>query len=273
MKDFKRERAYQLAKELALSKPASDRSFNVHKFGKNPTVTTEAVICISDKPFPACDMLLTTAAIVRVNSPNIADDTAGIGAREITIAGLDENYNYQEEAIATNGGGVSANSTGLYTRIFRSWVSAGGSYIANNVGDITVERSSDSLELLTIAAGSGQSQEGWFSVGANQYGFLKFVALTIDGNKEVNFSIYKKEAINTVTAPFKPARKIIEWDGLTGGSIEHFNPETHVLINPYTDIICTATAGVSATVTIDFEMVVLSLEEYNHVRALLDGNI
>lgn len=107
--------------------------------------------------------LPTSAAVAAVvstsqNDGNVAGDDSG--ALEVTIEGLDSNWDSVTDTVTTNGT-TPANSTQTFLRINRMYVSSAGSNEAN-AGTITASVSGN--DQITIPANHGQSEIASFSV-------------------------------------------------------------------------------------------------------------
>ena len=91
---------------------------SVHKFGENPAVgTTEEDIWFGGGLYN----WLQSAATVRIAAGgNAADDSAGAGAREIQVEGLDSNWDEATELITTNGASASTATSTSFIRVNRA---------------------------------------------------------------------------------------------------------------------------------------------------------
>jgi hypothetical protein len=99
----------------------------------------------------------TAATVMKISSSNAADAAAGTGARTISIAGLDANYNEISETVTLNGQ-TEVNTVNSYLRITRMFVVTAGS------GETAAG---------TIYAGTGTVTSG---VPATVYGMIAFGA-------------------------------------------------------------------------------------------------
>ena len=140
---------------------SGDGSFKVQKFGTNldiDTGTTPEDIWDGGGvyPFP------TAAAATTVVSANAADTAAGTGAQQVTVEGLDSDYLFTTETIATNGGTVALSNQ--YNRIFRAYIGNVGSG-GVNAGNITVQHGGTVLAQIT--AGKGQTLMAIYTIPAD----------------------------------------------------------------------------------------------------------
>lgn len=138
----------------------SNHSFN-HKFGAVPTMSTNTTGTVWDVndtiyPWSAWD----TAGTVSVSTVNALDN-----AKQVTIQGLNADYNFQEETIVVSSSGATA-STKSFKRLNRAFMLDG----STNVGDITVTKGGTTV--LKITAAKGQTLMAVYTVPANKTGYL-----------------------------------------------------------------------------------------------------
>jgi len=188
----------------------------VRKFGRNGAVgaTTED-IWASGGPYTG---FLQTALAVRVKAGgNAADTAAGAGAQEITISGLDENFEPASETVATLGALVSLPTTTTFIRVNRAFVSEAGTYGVNNTGIVTLETTGAAIVAL-ISAGVGQTQMAIYTIPSGQTGYLaRFDVINeATSTKSVNVQLWRRERADDVTTPFGPKRLVQAHDTLVG---------------------------------------------------------
>ena len=124
----------------------------LHKFGRNDGVPNGSWEFINLLGFTAWP--LSAATTVRVKLGNANDTADGTGAREITVKGIDSNFNEITEAIATAGTSASSNTSASFWRIHRAWVSACGTYGAANTAAVVIENGAGGTDLIQIATES-----------------------------------------------------------------------------------------------------------------------
>ena len=112
----------------------------------------------------------TTASVVEVLSDDADDLDADTGAQEVTVYGLDANYNEVNEAVTMNGATPVA-TTQTFLRILKAVVTAAGSS-GTNEGTITVRDDSDTPTLCTIPPGAGRSSMAMWTVPAGRTAFI-----------------------------------------------------------------------------------------------------
>lgn len=133
----------------------------IHKFGAVPSVstaTTGTVWDVNDTIYPwsAWD----TAGTITVDRAN-----AGDANKQVTVVGLDSDYNALQETITlTNATGNA--STNSFKRVFRAFVFDG----TTNIGLITIKKGATTVAAIT--AGKGQTLMAVYTVPAGYTGFL-----------------------------------------------------------------------------------------------------
>lgn len=137
-------------------------SFN-HKFGAVPSMSSGATGSIWDVndtlyPWDA----LGSGSVVNVERNNVADN--GI---DVTIQGLDDNYNFAEETITITA--ADQVGTQLFTRVNRAFISGA----ATNAANIDIEAgSAGGTTVARITAGFGQTLMAVYTIPAGKTGYL-----------------------------------------------------------------------------------------------------
>lgn len=226
-----------------------------HKFGRNdavPNATFEFINLLQFTAWP-----LSAATTVRVKAGNAADDTAGNGAREITIEGIDDSFNEITEAVATAGESASANTTASFWRVHRAWVSAAGTYGAANTAAVVIENSAGGTDLIQINIEEGQSQFGGWTVPTGKTAYLLSALIHVDASKAADVAMYTRENIDDTTAPLSSKRVMIYLDGIAGS--QQFQPHSPMDGIPgKTDIWWEAEgSGAQTEVAVDFELLIV----------------
>jgi len=154
----------------ALANGNYENAFTINKFGANPVAAT------GDDLWDNGTALLygTTAEAIEVISDDVNDivGTAGTGATEITVQGLDANYDRQTvSGIALNGTTAVAISS-TWIRVFRAWVTAAGSSGANE-GTLTIRVASAGATRALISPLKNQSLMAAYTIPKDYTGFLQ----------------------------------------------------------------------------------------------------
>ena len=140
---------------------------SLFKYGNNPDVngTLETVWSHS-----TLYVYPTTAIHMKVSSTSANDAAAGSGARTIVVSGLDADYNEINE-IVTLDGQTPVLTTGLFIRVFRSYVlTAGSSNSAEGtiyIGDGVVTAGVPATVYAEISLGENQTLMALWTVPAN----------------------------------------------------------------------------------------------------------
>ena len=150
--------------------------------------------------------------------------------------------------------------------MYRAYVSSVGTYGGNNTGNIVVEHSS-STDIIDILAGEGQSQHGSYSIPLGKTGYLMSMSLEADSNKAADFRVFTRENFNVVTAPMKPKRLQLYFDGILGQEV--LNPGSPMIVLPaLTDIWVEARGGGAGTeVSVDFEILLVD-DDPGHIQTM-----
>jgi len=234
----------------------------IHKFGRNDSVGTSFVPVTMSGTYPT--PLFSNATALRVKAGGNANDTAaGSGAREITLQGLDDSGVYQSVTLATAGASASSYTTVTFSRLFRYFVSASGTYASatagSHAGTITIEDSSANVWGL-IDAGSGfpmaQSEVACYTVPAGKTAFVQETVRFTDSSKPTGIIFFRRDDADDETN-YGVMRKVESTDAQLGQFAEtHVNP-----LGPFrefTDIGFMAKVGTgSASVAVNFEIILI----------------
>ncbi len=187
----------------------------MHKFGRNDAVPNGSWAVVSQLNGSA--PFLTGATAVRVKAGgNAADDAAGAGGRALTVLGIDTALAEISEAIITAGAAASSPTTAAFWRIYRTTLTAVGTYGVNNTGDIVIENAAGGTDIIAMAAGEGRSQHASYSTATGKTGYLLSANVTVDSGKKVNIRLFTRDNFNDVAVPFAPKCLRRYWDGISG---------------------------------------------------------
>jgi len=132
----------------------------------------------------------TSAQSLAAVSSSVNDtNTAGTGARTLTINGLDSSYDAQTESVSLNGT-TEVNLSNTYIFIDEIILLTTGS-IETNDGDVDILIQSAGAELHRMAAGYGQQQGALYQIPNAKTGYLVdwSVSLTNGTAAEVEFQL------------------------------------------------------------------------------------
>lgn len=241
----------------------------VNKFGRSTNIANGIWSIVS--LVGTSGIFVTSPVSVRIKTGGNAADTAdGAGARSITVVGLSSSLTELTEEITTSGAGVSLPTTTSFWRVYRAYIAddSVGSYGIGNVGDIVIEDSGGSADIIKIAADEGQSQCGVYTIPSGKTGYLLTVFLTTDAVKAADFRLFVRENLTNVTVPVSPRRLKLYWDGILS-HIDAYTPRGPGLKLPeLTDIwIEAAGGGASTEVSVDFEILLVD-NPVSHIKRI-----
>lgn len=160
----------------------------VNKFGRNADIDigTEDIWGVGGTwAAPA------TASVVNFVSSDAADDSAGTGARTISVTGLDSSYDEITETVIMDGTTPVATANG-YWIIHRIIVLTAGSG-GTNAGTITgTSAAAGTPVLISVAIGQGQSQFGIYQVPRNKTLLILDIGASSTTTGTVNISVFAK---------------------------------------------------------------------------------
>jgi len=221
-----------------------------HRFGRNPDVgAVEEDIWSPGGTYP----WPTTAETLRVRAGgNPADTAAGAGARSVVIRYLDENWDVQEETLATAGAAASAPTVGTARRVLRVYAGTAGTYTGANTGNIDIENTTSAQLLARIQTGRGQSQLSQYTVPANFTAYLTRIDFHAATGKPSDIRMWQRQNAQIVAAPFQAKRLVYEADG-EGELLEDLKEYTQ--FPEMTDLWCSAsTTGGGGVVSVTYDL-------------------
>jgi hypothetical protein len=177
--------------DLAVAKGGIAKHSLVNKFGSNPSIKStafETIWTYGDLyPWP------TSAQQVNVSSTSTNDtNTAGTGARTVTIQGLNGSYVETEETINMNGT-TNVLSTNSYLRIHRAFTVTAGS-LGYNDGDITCTQSASPTDVICqIEAEKNQTLQCFYTVPAANTLYLTSYYFTSANSLPAVVELYARE--------------------------------------------------------------------------------
>ena len=231
----------------------------VHKFGLRVGITTSYSVISSNGIWLTPQV--AGAVALRVKAGNAADDASGVGAREVSIQGLDETGALVTEAVATAGTSASSTTSATFMRVFRAWVSSSGTYTVmgsaptSHTARIAIESAAGAewAEINIIGASKGQSRIGAYSVPLGSEAYITGITVTSDGAKVVDYLFMQRQGILATAAPYQAARTVLELFGIEGAFSFNFIAP----LGPFpalTDLVWLAKGAATPDVSVDFEM-------------------
>lgn len=134
---------------------------------------------------------------VELNSRDPADTFDGIGAQEVTVFYLDNNWIERTESIETNGGVKVLLATNVF-RFLRMVVTRTGSFLGS-VGDIDIRPEgglSDCLDAIIIPTNSSKST--FFTVPINHDGFIISVFASTSKGADAKVGLFTTNGDNNI---------------------------------------------------------------------------
>jgi hypothetical protein len=193
----------------------------IHKFGAGVATTTIAPVTIS-----GFYRVPTTATALEFVSSSANDTSAGSGAREVTIQGLDSSWNLVTQTLTTNGTTAVALTTNL-VRLFRWYVSSSGTYATqttgSHAGTLTIQESGGGNVWSQISITPfplGQSEIACYTVPAGHTAYLLSKNVSVDGVKNVDVYFFQRPNADDVSTPYSGAMRMIEKEIGVSGSID-----------------------------------------------------
>ena len=164
------------------------RHSHIHKFGAVPSLsinTTGSIWDISDTLYPWS--ALDTPAVVNIERNDVADE-----GHVITVQGLDENYNFQEEEITISG--TDTLGTKTFRRVNRAFCTdtISGS---TNTGNIDIEAgAAGGTTVARITAGKGQTLMSVYTIPKNKTGYLMKGTMTCQASADASGNMFVRYA-------------------------------------------------------------------------------
>jgi hypothetical protein len=231
----------------------------IHVFGKADVGTTFVPIASSLKyPTP------TTATTLEVVSGDADDKADGDGAREITVVGLNGDWEEITQVVATNGLTPVPLPIDMI-RVYRWWVSASGVYATSTTGShqgtITIQTSPGAVlwfNGIVTPYPKGQSEIAGYTVPVGFRAYVFIEGLVADSTKSVDVMFLKRENADDITAPFTAMRVVKDYVGVSSHTI---GADQNAPINAFaakTDLIFMAkVASGTAGVSVDYELLLI----------------
>ena len=231
----------------------------VHKFGFG-TVGTSFVPVSNELVYQTP----TTATALEFLSSDTNDTSAGSGAREVTVVGLDANWAEVTQTVVTNGTTPVALGTSLI-RLYRWYVSSSGTYATaaagSHAGELKIRVASAGADWSTIPFSpfpTGQSLIGAYTVPTGKTGYILSQHIHVDSTKSVDLLFFKRNNADDVATPYSGAMRVLnQFIGISGDA--DFHPETPIngLVGPCDVGFMAKVTSNTADVSVDFEILLI----------------
>lgn len=231
----------------------------VQKFGAGLLTTTL-------KPIAQSGIYKTPSSATALEYVGAATDTAlGAGAREITLQGLDEDWEEVTQVIATNGTTAVPIPIPL-TRLYRWYVSKSGTYATmstgSHVGIQTIREAGAGATWSTIPITPfpiGQSQIGVYTVPKGKVAYLLSKHIFTDTSKTADIYFFQRTNADISTAPFSPMRLVEREVGVQGGYALEFMAPKGPFIGPCDIGFMGKVSLTSADCSVEFELLIIDV--------------
>jgi len=224
---------------------------SIHKFGAVPAMSTGTTGTIWDKndtlyPWSAFDTpgILTIATFAANGTTSTADN-----GKQITILGLDENYNEITETIAISGS--SGTGTKTFGRVYRAFVQG----TTSNTTQIRVSRGA--TEVLRIQISLAQTLMAIYTVPAGYNGYLCQGVASIQAGADATIDMFVRYSGGTT--PFR-----IGHSGEVAGTgmPYHYGFTVPIKLPPKTDIDVRASVrSNNSRVTAAFDIILIDQKQ------------
>lgn len=199
-------------------------------------------------------------------SDDANDTSAGTGAQEITITGLNSNWEEVTQTIETNGTTAVALGTNLI-RLYRWKVSRSGTYAnastGSHVGELTIRVSGAGATWSIIPASVfpvGQSQIGAYTIPAGKRGYLLGKLVFTDTSKTADVYMFKRLNADDVVTPYTGVMTITEREvGISGGFDHHFKVPKVLGEGPCDVGFMAKVSSGTAEVSVEFELLLIDI--------------
>lgn len=220
---------------------------SVYKFSRARVTNVEQVISTVD-PFEG---FIATAQRMRIAAGgDAADSVAGVGARVITIAGLDENWEVIVEDVETAGASASAYTTNRFIRVFRVRVKTSGTRSdglnGTNIGAMEIEAETGEI-VAAVEAGNGSTLLSVFSVPAGEVAYITNIG--VSAQNDCTIKLYKKNNSPTGDDGFFAKQLLEEWNNIKV-RVSTMLPNSYIEVGPCHDFWLTATKEGSGNSTV-----------------------
>lgn len=194
--------------ETALNRRQGAETWN--KFGYNDDIDTASAEVIAE--FGGTFQYLTSGETIDIVSSSANDtNSAGTGARQLIIWGVDENWEYQLEVVNLNGT-TTVTTTSQWIGINRVSIFLAGSG-AKNDGVITITANTSSYNMASMPAGQGTTQQLIFYVPVS-YQFLAewlyFNAIKTSGGSSPEVTLFGHVYSDVAQAEFEVYRDSLD---------------------------------------------------------------
>lgn len=233
-------------------------TFLVHKFGAGLLTTVPQVVTQTG----AYQTPLAAQALEFVSN-NINDTVAGTGAREVTVEGLDSDWNLLTQVIETDGITPVPIPT-AFIRLFRWWASLTGTYAttgaSSHAGDLSIRPLGGGVVWDIIPSTPlpiGQSIIGAYTIPKGKTAQLLSKQVFVDTTKTADIFFFQRPHADDVVSPFKGTRRMVEREiGLAGTLTMDFASPKGPFVGPCDIGFIGSVSQGSADASVEFELLI-----------------
>ena len=228
-----------------------------HVVGHSITIgTTYAPICrgnVYQTP--------TTAQTLEIVSDDATDNAAGVGAREVTLIGLDSSWNIVQTTVIPAGLTPVTIDTD-FIRFFKGYVSSSGTYATatagSHAGTLTIRDAATSTVIWAVIDASevalGETEIGAYTVPAGKKALVKYWSANVDSKKSADILFSQRPNANDITSPYSGTMKVIDQAHGVVGEITRVLHAPMGVFDQYTDIGFLGRADSVSGIAINFEI-------------------
>jgi len=236
----------------------------IQKFGSNESLTTSWQVATTHGTYETP----TTAQSLEIVSDDAADALNGIGMHEITIEGLDANWEHQSVQVTAHAtdGTIAVAVTGTWMRVYMAFVSSSGTYATPGAGshvgtiDIQISGGGTIYSQVSLIDGfpSGQSEMGAYTVPSGKTAYILSKAMTAESNKPMDVNLFKRENANDTTSSYSGIMRLVEHIHGLESSFQYQPLSPLVKLPEMTDVgfMVKMTTG-TGSISVDFEILLV----------------
>jgi hypothetical protein len=233
----------------------------IHKYGRNPGLGTS----FAPVSLGGVYQTPTSAVSLEFVSNAAADALNGAGMHELTVEGLDANWDLQTEVMAAHAtdGTTAVAVTGTWLRVFRAYVSLSGTYASasagSHSGDITIRVASAGATWATIDDTDfplGQTEIGAYTVPLGKTAYLSSLHLDVNTSQTVDALFFQRPLANDVSSSYSAMRVVLQFDGISGPDDLHPEVPFGPFVGPC-DLVFMAKGASNNDIDVDFELILV----------------
>ena len=245
--------------DLRLARGQVPKHQLIHKYGHDVDVGTTYAPLTANQLYQTPQV--SNAVNLRIKAGDASNNVGQAGAWAVVIEGVDDTGNYATEVLLTNGTSTGVAGVVNFIRVYRAKISQSGSYasaiVPSHTAEIIIE-STDGTEWVKIPQinnfGHSSSQIAVYSTADNVRAYLAKIELHVDGNKPVDFMLFRRGGFMQEVAPYDSMEVIDEFPAVTT-SISFNRPYPELGVDGHTDIGFMAKASQSAVAVAKFTLV------------------